>query len=154
MLLSCELRQLVSPKMSPAGELRWLCHLINESLSPYTVCFTVLTFNYTISILNQSFKPNLLSMYFRNHTGSFRRTKRTRRKFSSLLLRFSSENSIQSSINALFIYLFIRLFSVNFYCRFWEKFSCGFVNLILIRIKRNCAVPSSIVPFINVCQKS
>ncbi|KAK2410997.1 hypothetical protein QL285_046328 [Trifolium repens] len=36
MLLSCELRQLVRPKMSPAGELRWLCHLINESLSPYT----------------------------------------------------------------------------------------------------------------------
>jgi hypothetical protein len=142
----------VSPKLSPAGELRWLWHLIDDSLSPYTVCFTVLIFNYTISILNQSFKPNLLSMYFRNHTRSFRRAKRTRRKFSSPLLRFSSEKSIQSSITSLFIYLF-RLFLVNFYCRFWEKFSCGFVNLILIWIKRNCAVPSSIVPFINVCQK-
>ncbi|XP_045786305.1 uncharacterized protein LOC123881629 [Trifolium pratense] len=36
MLLPCELRQLVSPKMSPAGELRWLCRIIDDSLNPYT----------------------------------------------------------------------------------------------------------------------
>lgn len=39
-------------EMSPAGELRWLCRLLHDSLRPYTVCFILHTSNSFFFFLN------------------------------------------------------------------------------------------------------